>query len=161
MQLKVANSMAGLLDKDIKKLTLVRHVVPRDFRALAELFTNMAGVTELIFGTAAPVTTMLGLWVHFLTRTSGAAVANLRRLAFQDVTAPSRLGWFVKRCIQQYSTSCASCGHIDAVNVILFDFQAERQHLEDGPFLHPLCPYLQMKLGFNAKQIGSTLLGND
>ena len=78
MQLKVANSMAGLLDKDIKKLTLVRHVVPRDFRALAEVFANMAGVTELIFETAAPVTMMLVLWVHFLTRTGGAMVANLR-----------------------------------------------------------------------------------
>ena len=54
MQLKVADSTTGLSDnKDIKKLTLVRHVVPRDFRALAELFANMAGVTELIFGYGA------------------------------------------------------------------------------------------------------------
>jgi hypothetical protein len=147
MQLKVADSTTGLSDKDIKKLTLVRHVVPRDFRALAELFANIAGVTELIFGTTAPVILMLGSWVHFLTRTGGSTVANLRRLAFQDVTAPSRLGWFVERRIQQYLTSCASCGHIDAVNATLFDFQAERQHLEDGLFLHPLCPYLKTKLG--------------
>lgn len=147
MQLKVADSTTGLSDKDIKKLTLVRHVVPRDFRALAELFENMAGVTELIFGSAAPITLMLGSWVHFLTRTGGTTVANLRRLAFQDATAPSRLGWFVERRIQQYLTSCASCGHIDSVNSTLFDFQAERQHLEDGMFLPPLCPYLQAKLG--------------
>ena len=33
MQLKVADSTTGLSDKDIKKLTLVRHVVPRDFRS--------------------------------------------------------------------------------------------------------------------------------
>ena len=57
------------------------------------------------------------------------------------------LGWFVERRIQQYLTSCASCGHIDAVNATLFDFQAERQHLEDGLFLHPLCPNLKTKLG--------------
>ena len=108
----------------------------------------MAGVTELIFGSAAPITLMLGSWVHFLTRTGGTTVANLRRLAFQDATAPSRLGWFVEQCIQQYHlTSCASCGHIDAVNTTLFDFQAERQHLEDGMFLPPLCPYLKAKLG--------------
>jgi hypothetical protein len=75
MQLKVANSMTGLSDKDIKKLTLVRPVAPRDFRALAELFKNMAGVTELIFGIAAPVTVMLVSWVH--TRTGGATVATL------------------------------------------------------------------------------------
>ena len=147
MQLKVADSTTGLSDKDIKKLTLVRHVVPRDFRALAELFENMAGVTELIFGSAAPITLMLGSWVHFLTRTGGTTVANLKRLAFQDATAPSRVGWFVERRIQQYLTSCASCGHIDAVNTTLFDFQAERQQLEDGMFLHPLCQYLQVKLG--------------
>jgi hypothetical protein len=78
MHLKVEDLTTGLSDKDIKKLTLVRHVVPRDFRALVELFANMAGVTELIFGTAAPVTMMLVLWVHFLTRTGGATVANLR-----------------------------------------------------------------------------------
>ena len=87
-------------------------------------------------------------WIHFLTRTGGATVNNLLRLAFQDVTAPSRLGWFVERRIQQYLTSCVSCGHIDAVNVTMFDFQAEQQHLEeDGLFLHPLCRYLKMKLG--------------
>jgi hypothetical protein len=61
MQLKVADSTTGLSDKDIKKLTLVRHVVPRDFRGLAELFENMAGVTALIFGSAAPITLILGV----------------------------------------------------------------------------------------------------
>ena len=86
---------------------------------------------------------MLVSWVHFLTRTGGATATNVRRLAFQDVTAPSRLGWFVEQRIQQYLTSCASGGHIDMVNVTLFDFQAERQHLADGLFLHPLCPYLK------------------
>ncbi len=93
------------------------------------------------------MTMMLVLWVHFLTRTGGATVANLRRLAFQDVTAPSHLGWFVKQRIQQNMTSCASCGHIDTVNETLFDFQTIRQHLEDGLFLHALCPYLKTKLG--------------
>ncbi|KAI2498406.1 hypothetical protein MHU86_16103 [Fragilaria crotonensis] len=116
MQLKVADSTTGLSDKDIKKLTRI-HVVPCDFRALAELFENMAGVTELIFGSAAPITLMLGSWVHFLTRTGGTTVANLRRLAFEDATGsePPRV--------------------------------AERQHLEDGMFLPPLCPYLKAKLG--------------
>jgi hypothetical protein len=97
MQLKVADSTTGLSDKDIQKLTLVRHVVPRDFRAMAELFANMAGVTALIFGIAAPVTMMLVLWVHFLARTRGATVANLQQLAFQYVTTSCRLGWFLER----------------------------------------------------------------
>ncbi len=96
MQLKVADSTTGLSDKDIRKLTLVCHVVPCDFCALTELFENMARVTELIFGLAAPIMLMLGLWVHFLTRTGGTTVASLKRLAFQDVTAPSRLGCFVE-----------------------------------------------------------------
>ena len=47
MQLKMADSTTRLSDKDIKKLMC--HVVPCNFRALAELFANMAGVTELIF----------------------------------------------------------------------------------------------------------------
>jgi hypothetical protein len=47
MQLKVADSTTGLSNKDIKKLTVVRHVAPRDFRALAELFANMTGVRDL------------------------------------------------------------------------------------------------------------------
>ena len=102
MQLKVSDLTTGLLDKVIKKLTLVHYVVPHNFRALAEILAIMAGMTELIFGTAAPVTTMLGSWVHFLTRTGGATVDNLRRLVFQGVTAPSRLGWFVELRIQQY-----------------------------------------------------------
>ena len=81
--------MTELSDKDIKKLTLVRHIASCDFRELAGLFENMAGVTELVFGSASPLTTMLTSWVHFLTRTGGTTVANLRRLAFNDVTAPS------------------------------------------------------------------------
>ena len=77
----------------------------------------------------------------------GATVANLRRLAFQLVTAPRRLGWFVERRFHQYLTLCASCGHIDTVNETLFDFQAKQQHLEDSLFLHPLCLSLKTKLG--------------
>jgi hypothetical protein len=38
-----------------------------------------------------------------------------------------------------YLRSCASCSHIDTVNLTLLNFQAERQHLEDRMFLHPLC----------------------
>ena len=38
-QVKLADSTAGLLDKDIKKLTLVHHVVPCcNFCALVKLF---------------------------------------------------------------------------------------------------------------------------
>ena len=53
MQLKVAESTLGLSDKDIKKLTQVRHTTPKDFRELAGLLENMAGVTELVFGRAS------------------------------------------------------------------------------------------------------------
>ena len=141
MQLKVVDSTTGLSDKDIKKLTIIRHVAPRDFRELAGLFESMAGVTELVFGQALPITMMLTSWVHFLTRTGGMTVANLRRLAYVDVTTPIRLGWFVERRIQQYMTACASNDHIDRVSVLLFDFQVERQQLEDGVLVHPLCPY--------------------
>ena len=141
MQLKVVDSTTGLSDKDIKKLTIIRHVAPRDFRELAGLFESMAGVTELVFGQALPITMMLTSWVHFLTRTGGMTMANLRRLAYVDVTTPIRLGWFVERRIQQYMTACASNDHIDRVSVLLFDFQVERQQLEDGVLVHPLCPY--------------------
>ncbi len=37
IQLKVADSTTGLSNKDTKKLTLVHHVMPRDFCALVEL----------------------------------------------------------------------------------------------------------------------------
>ena len=57
----------------------------------------MTGVTALIFGPAAPITLMLGSWVQFLCGRAGVPVANLRGLAFQVATAPSRLGWFVER----------------------------------------------------------------
>jgi hypothetical protein len=33
-------------------------------------------------------------------------------------------------------TSCASCGHIDAVNVTMFDFQVKQQHLMVSLPLH-------------------------
>ncbi|KAI2493247.1 hypothetical protein MHU86_21284 [Fragilaria crotonensis] len=82
--------------------------------------------------------------------TTGLSDKDIKKLTLVSTwcLAPSRLGWFVEQRIQQYHlTSCASCGHIDAVNTTLFDFQAERQHLEDGMFLPPLCPYLKAKLG--------------
>ena len=44
----------GQSEKDNKKLTLMRHVMPRDFRALAELFANMAGVKALILELRRP-----------------------------------------------------------------------------------------------------------
>ena len=52
-------------------------MVPRNFCVLAKLFANMVGKAELIFGPAAPVTTTLGSWNHFLTRTGGTTVADL------------------------------------------------------------------------------------
>jgi hypothetical protein len=52
MQLKVADSTTRLSDKDIKKLTVVHHVASRDFCALANLFANMADVTELTLSLA-------------------------------------------------------------------------------------------------------------
>jgi hypothetical protein len=57
MQLKVADSTTRLSDKDVKRLTLVKHTVPRDFRELAGLLENFAGVTELVFGQLSPLTT--------------------------------------------------------------------------------------------------------
>ena len=68
MQLKVTDTTSGLSDKGIEKLTLVHHVLPCNFRALVKLFDSMACLTELNFGPAAPLTTMLVLWVHFLTQ---------------------------------------------------------------------------------------------
>jgi hypothetical protein len=54
MQLKVADSTTGLADKEIMKLTPMCHIVHRNFRALAKLFTKMAGVTELILELRRP-----------------------------------------------------------------------------------------------------------
>ena len=84
MQLKVTDSTTGLSDKDVKKLTAVRHTVPKDFRELASLCENFAGVNELNFGRESPITVMLKSWVHFLTKAGGMTVANLRQLAHAD-----------------------------------------------------------------------------
>ena len=75
------------------------------------------------------------------------------------MTAPNCLGWFIKRRIQQYLMSCASCGHIDAVNVTLLNFQAKQQQLEDGLYLHPLCLYLKTKCGMADAELGSRARG--
>ncbi|KAI2492527.1 hypothetical protein MHU86_22009 [Fragilaria crotonensis] len=147
MQLKITDSTTGLTDKDVKRLTQVRHTVPRDFRELAGLLENMAGVSELVFGTRSPITTMLTAWVHFLTKTGGTTVAHLRQLASVDGTAPSRLGWFIERRLQQFLVACAACDHIDLVDPGLFDFAQARQQLVDGMFQFPISPYLKSKLG--------------
>ncbi|KAI2489345.1 hypothetical protein MHU86_25258 [Fragilaria crotonensis] len=147
MQLKITDSTTGLTDKDVKRLTQVRHTVPRDFRELAGLLENMSGVSELVFGPRSPITTMLTAWVHFLTKTGGTTVAHLRQLASVDVTAPSRLGWFIERRLQQFLVACAGCDHIDLVDPSLFDFTQARQQLVDGMFQFPICPYLKSKLG--------------
>jgi hypothetical protein len=147
MQLKVTDSTTGLSDKDVKRLTQIRHTVPRDFRELSGLIENMSGVTELIFGLHSPITTMLTSWVHFLTKTGGTTVALLRQLAAVDATMPSRLGWFIERRIQQFLVACASCEHIDLIDPGLFDFTQARQQLVDGMFQFPICPYLKAKLG--------------
>ena len=147
MQLKITDSTTGLTDKDVKRLTQICHTVPRDFRELAGLLKNMAGVSELVFGLRSPITTMLAAWVHFLTKTGGTTVAHLRQLASVDVTAPSRLGWFIERRIQQFLVACAGCNHIDLVDPSLFDFAQARQQLADGMFQFPICPYLRLKLG--------------
>ena len=66
MQLKIVDSMTGLSDKeDVKKLTVVKHTIPRAFEELAKLLKNFAGVTELIFGAASPLNSMLTGLVHF------------------------------------------------------------------------------------------------
>ena len=124
MQLKIANSTTGLSDKDVKKLTqLKHHVVPRDFHELSLLMKNLAGVTALVFGGASPLTLMLNGLVRFLTVSGGSVVSGLRHLAAVDKSAPSRVGWFVDRRIQQYLTACASCDHVDLVDLDLFDFR--------------------------------------
>jgi hypothetical protein len=147
MQLKVTDSTTGLSDKDVKRLTQIRHTVPRDFRELSGLLENMSGVAELIFGPRSPITTMLTSWVRFLTRTGGTTVALLRQMAAVDATMPSRLGWFIERRLQQFLVACASCDHIDLVDPGLFDFTLARQQLIDGMFQFPICPYIKAKLG--------------
>ena len=113
MQLKITDSTTGLTDKDVKRLTQICHTVPRDFRELAGLLKNMAGVSERDFGLRSPIPTMLAAWVHVLTKTGNTTVAHFRQLASVDVTAPSRLGWFIERRTQQFLVACAGCDHID------------------------------------------------
>lgn len=156
MQLKIADSTTGLSDKDVKKLTIVKHSVPKSFGDLAHMCENMAGVTELVFGLRSPVTTMLRSWVRFLSNSGGMTIAGLRQLAHADPSSPARLGWFIDRRLQQYLTTCASVVHIDDVSVDLFDFVATRQQLEDGMFLFPLCNYLQAKLHPKHAPIGQS-----
>jgi hypothetical protein len=146
MQLKITDSTTGLSDKDVKKLTVVKHTIPNDFVELARLLENFAGVTELVFGSASPISSMLRGWVHFLTKAGGNLVSNLRHLAYADATAPSRLGWFIDRRLQQFLSACARCDHADRVDLDLFDFRQARQQLRDGAFVYPLCPYLKSKL---------------
>ena len=93
MQLKISDSTTGLSDKDVKKLTVVKHTIPRDFEDLSKLLENFAGVTGLVFGAASPLTSMLKGWVRFLTKSGGTHVSSLRQLAFADASAPSRVGW--------------------------------------------------------------------
>ena len=83
---------------------------------------------------------MLTGWVHFLTKSGGTVVSSLRQLAAADKLAPSHVGWFVNRRIQQYLTACASCDHADLVDFDLFDFRNARQQLREGAFVYPLCP---------------------
>jgi hypothetical protein len=146
MQLKIADSTTGLSDKDVKKLTVVKHTIPKDFEDLSKLLENFAGVTGLVFGTASPITSMLRGWVRFLTKSGGSQVSNLRQLAFTDASAPSRVGWFIERRLQQFLTACASADHADLVDLELFDFSQARQQLRDGAFVYPLCPFLKAKL---------------
>ena len=101
MQLKIADSTTGLSDKDVKRLTQLKHVVPRDFHELSLLMKNLAGVTALVFGGASPLTSILNGWVRFLTVSGGSVVSGLRHLAAVDKSGPSRVGWFVDRRIQQ------------------------------------------------------------
>ena len=150
MQLKIADSTTGLSDKDVKKLTLVKHTVSRDFHELLGLMENLSGVTALVFGGAPPITAMLEGWVHFLTKSDGTVVSNLRQCTAVDKLAPSRVGWFVDRRIQQFLPACASCNHADLVDLDLFDFRYARQQLRDGAFVYPLCQYLKAKLGGGA-----------
>ena len=123
---EIADSTTGLSDKDVKRLTHLKHVVPRNFHELSLLMKNLAGVTALVFGGASPLTSMLNGWVRFLTVSGGSVVSGLRHLAAIDRSAPSRVGWFVDRRIQQYLTACASCDHADLVDLDLFDFRDAR-----------------------------------
>lgn len=160
MQLKISDSTTGLSGKDVKKLTLVKHSIPRDFHELARLLENLSGVTERVFGAASPLTSMLSRCVHFLTRSGRTHVSSLHQLVFADTSAPIRVGLFIDRRIQQFLTACASCDHADLVDLELFDFRQARQQLHDGAFV-PLCPYLKAKLGGGATgQQPSRTLGN-
>ena len=154
MQLKVTDSTrTGLSDKDIKKLTVVRHTLLKDFDELTTMLDNMAGITGLVFGLASPINSMLRGWSRFLTKSGGTVVTSLRHLTAADKTAPSRLGWLIDRRLQQFLTACASCDHADLVDLDLFDF---RQALRDGAFMYPLCPYLADK--FNGRDSGQPRL---
>ena len=141
MQLKISDSTTGLSDKDVKKLTVIKHTVPRDFIELSKLLENFAGVTELVFSVASPLTSMLRGWTHFLTKSGGTHISSLQQLAFADASAPSRVGWFMELRVQQFFTACASCDHADLVDFDLFDFRQACQQLRDGAFSYPLCPY--------------------
>ena len=48
MQLKISDSTTGLWDnKDVRKLTLVKQRITRDFHELSRLLENLSGVTAL------------------------------------------------------------------------------------------------------------------
>ena len=105
VQLKVTDSTTGLSDKDIKKLTVVRHTLPKDFDELTTMLDNLAGITGLVFGLASPINSMLRGWSRFLTKSGGTVVTSLRHMTVADKTAPSRLGWFIDRRLQQFLTA--------------------------------------------------------
>ena len=85
MQLKISNLTTALSDKDIKKLTVIKHTIPWDILLeLSKLLENFAGVTELVFGAASPLTSMLKGWIHFFDKIGRdtclkLATARLRR----------------------------------------------------------------------------------
>ena len=58
MQLKISDSTTGLSDKDVKKLTIVKHTTPHDFQGLSRRLENFAGVTELVLGAASLLNSM-------------------------------------------------------------------------------------------------------
>ena len=60
--------------------------------------------------------------MHFITKLNGLTVANLRQFAHTDITAASRLGWFIDCRMQQFLTACAGSEHIGLVEPDLFDF---------------------------------------
>jgi hypothetical protein len=153
-QLKLTDSTTGLNDKDVKSLTKVRYYAPKDFRELSVLLENTAGVTTLVFGGQSLTTRMLRKWVSFLT-TSGPVVAQLRQMAHNDPTSPSRLGWFIERRMQEFFRNCSSVGHADDVDPSIFDFATTRRDLTDGVFPFPLCPYLKAKLAPKGSAQGS------